>query len=66
VLGEDVEAWVVLREGSTATAADLREFLLGSLANYKVPRRLHFTKALPRNAAGKVIRHLLDRSEANQ
>jgi acyl-CoA synthetase (AMP-forming)/AMP-acid ligase II len=66
VLGEDVEAWVVLREGSTATAADLREFLLGSLANYKVPRRLHFAKALPRNAAGKVIRHLLDRSEANQ
>ncbi len=66
VLGEDVEAWVVLREGSTATAADLREFLLGSLADYKVPRRLHFAKALPRNAAGKVIRHLLDRSEANQ
>jgi long-chain acyl-CoA synthetase len=66
VLGEDVEAWIVLREGSTATAADLREFLLGELADYKVPRQLHFAEALPRNAAGKVIRHLLDRSEANQ
>lgn len=61
VLGEDVEAWIVLREGSAATAIDLREFLLGRLANYKVPRRLHFATALPRNAAGKVIRHLLDR-----
>jgi long-chain acyl-CoA synthetase len=60
VLGEDVEAWIVLREGSVATAADLREFLLGRLANYKVPRQLHFATALPRNAAGKVIRHLLD------
>jgi acyl-CoA synthetase (AMP-forming)/AMP-acid ligase II len=66
VLGEDVEAWVVLREGSAATAAELRDFLLGSLADYKVPRQLHFAKALPRNAAGKVIRHLLPRSEANQ
>jgi long-chain acyl-CoA synthetase len=63
VLGEDVEAWIVLREGSTATAADLREFLLGRLADYKVPRRLHFVKALPRNAAGKVIRQMLDRPE---
>jgi acyl-CoA synthetase (AMP-forming)/AMP-acid ligase II len=62
VLGEDVEAWVVLREDSAATTADLREFLLGRLATYKVPRRLHFPKALPRNAAGKVIRHLLDSS----
>jgi long-chain acyl-CoA synthetase len=61
VLGEDVEAWIVLREGSAATAADLREFLLARLANYKVPRRLHFAAALPRNAAGKVIRHMLDR-----
>jgi long-chain acyl-CoA synthetase len=59
VLGEDVEAWIVLREGSAATAADLREFLLGKLAKYKVPRQLHFATALPRNAAGKVVRHLL-------
>jgi long-chain acyl-CoA synthetase len=61
VLGEDVEAWIVLREGSAATATDLREFLLARLASYKVPRRLHFAAALPRNAAGKVIRHMLDR-----
>ena len=62
VLGEDVEAWVVLREDSAATTADLREFLLERLATYKVPRRLHFPKTLPRNAAGKVIRRLLDSS----
>jgi long-chain acyl-CoA synthetase len=66
VLGEDVEAWVVLREDATVTAAELREFLLGKLATYKVPRRLHFAKALPRNAAGKVVRHMLSRPEATQ
>jgi acyl-CoA synthetase (AMP-forming)/AMP-acid ligase II len=62
VLGEDVEAWIVLREGSTATGDDLREFLLASLAAYKVPRELHIVTSLPRNAAGKVLIHMLDRS----
>ena len=65
VLGEDVTAWVVLREGSVTTAAELREFLLGRLAKYKVPRHLHFANALPRNAAGKVIRRLLENSETS-
>jgi acyl-CoA synthetase (AMP-forming)/AMP-acid ligase II len=59
VLGEDVGAWVVLREGSTTTADDLRTLLLGQLAGYKVPRRLHLVDALPRNAAGKVVPGLL-------
>jgi acyl-CoA synthetase (AMP-forming)/AMP-acid ligase II len=56
VLGEDVVAWAVLRPGSTADAAGLRQFLLERLADYKVPRRLHLVDALPRNEAGKVIK----------
>jgi acyl-CoA synthetase (AMP-forming)/AMP-acid ligase II len=54
VLGEDVGAWVVLSEGSDISAADLRAFLLERLADYKVPRQLHFIDQLPRNASGKV------------
>jgi long-chain acyl-CoA synthetase len=56
VLGEDVGAWVVLREGSRATEDDLRAFLTARLAGYKVPRRLQIVPALPRNAAGKVAK----------
>lgn len=56
VLGEDVGAWVVLSEGSEASAAELRAFLLERLADYKVPRQLHFIDQLPRNASGKVIK----------
>ena len=41
VLGEDVAAWVVLRSDATASAEDLRAFLLERLADYKVPRRIH-------------------------
>jgi acyl-CoA synthetase (AMP-forming)/AMP-acid ligase II len=60
VLGEDVGAWVVLQEGSDTTTADLRTFLLERLADYKVPRSIHLVSALPRNAAGKVVKRELD------
>jgi acyl-CoA synthetase (AMP-forming)/AMP-acid ligase II len=60
VLGEDVGAWVVLRDDAKTTGDDLRTFLLERLATYKVPRSLHIVDALPRNAAGKVVLRLLE------
>jgi long-chain acyl-CoA synthetase len=60
VLGEDVGAWVVLREDTGTTASDLRAFLLERLADYKVPRALQIVESLPRNAAGKVVVGQLD------
>jgi long-chain acyl-CoA synthetase len=59
VLGEDVEAWVVVQNGSDTGALELREFLLQGLAAYKVPRTLHLVPSLPRNAAGKVLKRSL-------
>ncbi len=59
VLGEDVAAWVVLRNGATATADDLRAHGAARLADYKVPRRVTLTDDLPRNATGKVLKSLL-------
>jgi oxalate---CoA ligase len=55
-LGEDVAAAVVLREGATVTPLELREFLLPSLAQYKIPRRIVFVDRLPKGASGKVQR----------
>ena len=54
ILGEDVAAWLVRGPGKTATVAKIRAFLLDRLADYKVPRRITFVDALPRNEAGKV------------
>ena len=54
VLGEDVVAWVVLRDAVSTTA--LRDFLLARLADYKVPRRITVVAALPRNESGKVLK----------
>jgi long-chain acyl-CoA synthetase len=59
VLGEDVGAWVVLRDGSESHEDELRAFLQARLADYKVPRRLRIVAELPRNAAGKVAKHEL-------
>ena len=58
VLGEDVAAWVVLRD-STPTD-ELRTFLLDRLADYKVPRRITVVAALPRNESGKVMKSRLE------
>ena len=58
-LGEDVAAAVVLREGATATPLELREFLLPSLAQFKIPRRIVFVDRLPKGATGKVQRQRL-------
>ncbi len=57
VLGEDVGAWVVLRD--RADLEELRSFLLERLADYKVPRRITVLDALPRNESGKVVKSQL-------
>jgi acyl-CoA synthetase (AMP-forming)/AMP-acid ligase II len=63
-LGEDVVAAVVLRPGMTATARELRRWMLDRLARYKVPRRIWFVSRLPRTATGKVQRGELARAWA--
>jgi acyl-CoA synthetase (AMP-forming)/AMP-acid ligase II len=58
-LGEDVAAAVVLREGVTATPAELRNFLSGELAWFKIPRRILFRDHLPKGLTGKIQRQRL-------
>ncbi|HWB67503.1 MAG TPA: class I adenylate-forming enzyme family protein [Mycobacteriales bacterium] len=56
VLGEDVAAFVVLRDGAQCEATELIDFCRQRLADYMAPRRIHFREALPRNATGKVLK----------
>jgi long-chain acyl-CoA synthetase len=55
VLGERVHAFVVRRNDGVA-ADDLRAFCASRLSDYKVPETFSFIAALPRNAAGKVLK----------
>jgi acyl-CoA synthetase (AMP-forming)/AMP-acid ligase II len=58
-LGEDIVAAVVLREGMTIRAWELRAWLLERLSPAKVPRRFWFVEGLPRTSTGKVQRGVL-------
>jgi O-succinylbenzoic acid--CoA ligase len=57
--GRTVAAFVVLAPGGAASADDLKRFCRERLAGYKVPRQITFREALPRNAAGKLLRREL-------
>ena len=57
--GEAVRAVVALRTDSTATSEEIVEFCRSRLASFKLPKTLEFVDALPRNAAGKVLRREL-------
>ncbi len=57
--GEAVTAVVALTSGAALTLDELREFARGKLAGYKIPSRLEFVDALPRNPAGKVLKYQL-------
>jgi len=48
--------YVVLQEGRTASAKELREYLAEHVAHYKIPRRFVFIEELPRNATGKIMK----------
>jgi acyl-CoA synthetase (AMP-forming)/AMP-acid ligase II len=55
-LGEEVAAAVVLRDGATADADELRAFAVARLAPFKVPRKFVFLTEIPKGATGKLQR----------
>lgn len=57
--GEAVWAAVVLRPDHSCSDKDLRAFCREKLASYKVPRGIEIRTDLPKNALGKVTRHVL-------
>jgi fatty-acyl-CoA synthase len=57
--GQALVAHVVLRDGASASADDLRKHVKAHLANYKVPREIVFHDELPRNETGKVLKREL-------
>jgi len=63
--GENVTAVVVLREGMTATEAEIIETARNRLAGFKKPKRVIFLDELPKTVSGKILkRELRDRFAA--
>jgi acyl-CoA synthetase (AMP-forming)/AMP-acid ligase II len=57
--GEAVHAVVVLQADAAIAEESIIDFCASSVARYKLPKRVEFADALPRNAAGKILRREL-------
>jgi malonyl-CoA/methylmalonyl-CoA synthetase len=57
--GEAVTAVVVVKPDATLSEADIIHSLKSRIANFKVPKRIHFVDDLPRNTMGKVQKNVL-------
>jgi len=56
VYGEVPVAFVALRPGCAASAAELVEHCRASLAGFKVPREVRILAELPKNSVGKLVK----------
>lgn len=57
--GENPVAYVVLKDGTAASAQEIKSFVNSKVAAYKALREVFFLKELPFNAAGKVLKRSL-------
>ncbi|HWE06007.1 MAG TPA: AMP-binding protein [Rhizomicrobium sp.] len=57
--GEELCAWVKLRDGETMTEEEMREFCRGQIAHQKVPRYVEFVDSFPMTVTGKAQKFLM-------
>ncbi|MRI58020.1 MAG: long-chain fatty acid--CoA ligase [Epsilonproteobacteria bacterium] len=67
--GEVPVAYVELEDGAHITEREIKAYLKEHLANFKIPKAIHFVDELPKNATGKVLKRVLkerlERGEAS-
>ena len=57
--GEAVKAYIVVKDGASASAEELTAFCRERLARYKTPSQFEFSASLPKSGVGKVLRRVL-------
>jgi len=57
--GEVIKAYVVLKDGETASEQEILDFCVRELAKFKVPKTVEFRPDLPKTMVGKVLRRVL-------
>ncbi len=56
LVGEEIGAAVVLKQGATATPEELQQHVKAQLAAYKYPRRVWIVSELPKGPTGKILK----------
>ena len=57
--GEEIMAWVKLKEGEEATGEELRQFCSGNIAHFKIPRYFKFVDDFPMTVTGKIQKFVM-------
>lgn len=57
--GEEIKAYVILKDGASATEEELIEWSKGKMAAYKYPRMFSIVESLPMTATGKILKRQL-------
>jgi fatty-acyl-CoA synthase len=57
--GEEICAWIKLREGQSATPEEIRDFCKGQIAHYKIPRYIEFVPEFPMTITGKIQKFVM-------
>ena len=57
--GEELCAWVKLRDGETLTEEAVRDFCRGQIAHYKIPRYVRFVPDFPMTVTGKMQKFIM-------
>jgi fatty-acyl-CoA synthase len=57
--GEEVMAWIILKEGETATEQEIKDLVRSHMARHKTPKYVKFTDSFPMTASGKIQKYKL-------
>ncbi|HPJ30582.1 MAG TPA: AMP-binding protein, partial [Methanothrix sp.] len=55
--GEELMAWIKLKEGRTLTAEEVKLFCKGRIAHFKIPRYIKFVDGFPMTVSGKIQKY---------
>ena len=56
-MGEEIMACIILKEGETMTADEMKQFVRDHMAKHKVPKYIDFVTSFPMNDAGKIQKY---------
>lgn len=52
--GEEIGAFIILREGASITEEEVKDFCRGKIARHKIPKYIFFVDAFPMTGSGKI------------
>ncbi len=64
--GEEIMACIILKEGESLTADEMKAYIGANMARHKVPRYIDFVDSFPMNAAGKILKYKMREDAAER